>query len=157
MLKVGQQSHFGSKQCPVSGLKRQCDKLRCFTCPLPPPSHKTHRYTLSHLILSLKFEVSQGVTRYLLLKVAALLQPREGRGRGYRSSSCSLEGVPLQGYCTFSIANRGLIWATKRIRHCFTLCSLHRVASLKVQKAHPAALKKVWSTAKMTAKPSVPP
>ena len=46
----------------------------------------------------------------LCLLVFFLPEPKGGRGRGYRNSSCPLEGIALyRGHRSYSIANRGLM------------------------------------------------
>ena len=62
-----------------------------------PTARTPHRAIWVSLCLShLCFQVSQGIALYPLQQFA-ISQPRGGGNKGYRSSSCPLEGIALYG------------------------------------------------------------
>ena len=77
--------------------------------PLDPRRAKGHRYTLSHYISQLSQCIAIFPPRPAPQKLPYRSQ-RGGEGRGYRSSSCRLEGIAFLGCITvFCIANRSLM------------------------------------------------
>ena len=75
-------------------LFKYCKFLCLVAQPLnPPPPHRAIGY--SYTYRAYVFQALQGIALYPLK--FALSQPRGGDGRGYRSSSCPLEGMALYG------------------------------------------------------------
>ena len=65
----------------------------------------------AHLTIAAMFFRYRRVSRYTLQ--ICLSQPRKACGKGYRSSSCPLEGIALYGGIAEIVSSIAVNWATK--------------------------------------------